>query len=137
MGLWGDRAARVIRQVLDSLPVGASPAERRKAVSAAYPFGERAMHPYKAWLREVRKALGPQSGRKPPSVTLDPEGVICTWRKACGGCIACADARRRHAALTPQDIATWRALAEDARGDSQAAAILADWLSEHNLTPGD
>lgn len=29
-----------------------------KAISAAYPFGERAMHPYKVWCEEVAKFLG-------------------------------------------------------------------------------
>ena len=34
-------------------------AEQRKAVSAAYPFGERRFHPYKVWLSEVKRRLGP------------------------------------------------------------------------------
>lgn len=31
----------------------------RKAVSDAYPFGERRMFPYKAWLKAVEQVLGP------------------------------------------------------------------------------
>lgn len=33
--------------------------EQRKAVNAAYPFGERRFHPYKVWLSEVKRRLGP------------------------------------------------------------------------------
>jgi uncharacterized protein (TIGR02996 family) len=39
--------------------------EQRKAVSAAFPFGERRFHPYKIWLSEVKRRLGPTyRGRK-------------------------------------------------------------------------
>jgi uncharacterized protein (TIGR02996 family) len=33
--------------------------EQRKAVSAAFPFGEWQFHPYKIWLSEVKRRLGP------------------------------------------------------------------------------
>jgi uncharacterized protein (TIGR02996 family) len=40
--------------------------EQRKAVSAAYPFGERKYHPYKIWLSEVKRRLGPSKHRRAP-----------------------------------------------------------------------
>ena len=33
---------------------GKTPAETAKAIDDAYPFGDRAHHPYKVWLRERR-----------------------------------------------------------------------------------
>ncbi len=30
----------------------------RKALAEAYPYGERANHPYKVWLSEIRRQLG-------------------------------------------------------------------------------
>ncbi len=56
MTTWPDQAAAVIRRVLaetKDLP----PAERIAKVDAAYPFGERAYWPYKAWLRARREIL--------------------------------------------------------------------------------
>jgi hypothetical protein len=57
MGDWGERAAHVIMVVHLSLPETITLAERTAAIDAAYPFGERAMHPYKQWLKERRKYL--------------------------------------------------------------------------------
>ena len=53
---WGDRARRVIVQVLSDNPDLSGP-ELKKKLSQAYPFGEREYHPYKVWLREVGRAL--------------------------------------------------------------------------------
>jgi hypothetical protein len=55
---WREKSERVIRQTLASLPAGASLKDRRAALRAAYPFGERAQFPYKMWLKCVRQALG-------------------------------------------------------------------------------
>lgn len=64
-GSWGYRAHAVIRETalvyLDA--VGKLPAELTEAelaeldrlVRSAYPFGERAMFPYKAWCREIKR----------------------------------------------------------------------------------
>lgn len=48
---WRDEAWRVMGTVrAESLAAGKNPEEIAKAIDAAYPFGERAMWPYKAWL---------------------------------------------------------------------------------------
>jgi hypothetical protein len=39
------------------VPPEATFAERKKIIDAAYPFGERAMWPYKAWLKARKKYL--------------------------------------------------------------------------------
>jgi len=55
---WRDIAAPIIRQVL---ALGLETKAQRKALHAAYPFGERKYHPYKIWLDEISR----QTGRKP------------------------------------------------------------------------
>lgn len=52
---WRDESRRRIAVVLKTTFATAD--ERRNAVRAAYPFGERRGHPYKIWLSEVRRAL--------------------------------------------------------------------------------
>ena len=61
---WVSEAAKVINQVHKSLPADATLAERKKAVDAAYPFGCRAMWPYKAWLKVRRQYLGKYGYRR-------------------------------------------------------------------------
>lgn len=53
---WRDRANAVTSGVIKDNP-GLPVAELRKKISAAYPFGARAMHPYKIWCDCVKKAL--------------------------------------------------------------------------------
>jgi hypothetical protein len=54
---WADRAAPIVGEVIRR--VGRSDMRAlRKALAEAYPFGERANSPYKAWLAEVRRQLG-------------------------------------------------------------------------------
>jgi hypothetical protein len=53
---WRLRARPIIAQILREHP-DADERELRRLISAAYPFGERAMHPYKCWLTEVREQL--------------------------------------------------------------------------------
>jgi hypothetical protein len=54
---WADQAAPIVGRVIRE--VGRSDmAALRKALANAYPFGERANAPYKAWLAEVRRQLG-------------------------------------------------------------------------------
>lgn len=55
---WRNESAEVIAAVLAALPPGSTTVEKRKAVSAAYPFGPRAHHPYRIWYSEVRRVLG-------------------------------------------------------------------------------
>lgn len=54
---WAERARHRIEQVHASLPETATFEERKKALLDAYPFGERAYHPYKMWLKEQRRYL--------------------------------------------------------------------------------
>lgn len=55
---WRNIARRVIQQVISENP-GCTGDDLRRLVSEAYPFGQRAMHPYKVWLSAVRDILGP------------------------------------------------------------------------------
>lgn len=65
MNRWRDACAPIIEDVLARTLAGTP--ERRKALRDAYPFGERAMWPYKVWLDEIAR----QTGRKPRY----PQGV--------------------------------------------------------------
>jgi hypothetical protein len=60
---WRRAAAPIIERVLIET-AGRLDAEVRAALRAAYPFGERAHHPYRIWLDEIRI----QTGRR----KLDP-----------------------------------------------------------------
>ena len=53
---WRNISYLTIQKVLADNP-GKSQAELKKLISAAYPFGERKMWPYKVWLEEVHAAL--------------------------------------------------------------------------------
>jgi len=54
---WADAAAPIVGEVIRR--VGRNDMRLlRKALVDAYPFGERANTPYKAWLAEVRRQLG-------------------------------------------------------------------------------
>lgn len=57
MSHWQDTADDVCRETLHALPATATEAECRAALSAAYPFGQRAMSLYKTWLNAVRRHL--------------------------------------------------------------------------------
>lgn len=61
---WADHARAAIARVHATLPADATLEERTTAVDAAYPFGERAHFPYKAWLKARRAYLG-QFGLRP------------------------------------------------------------------------
>lgn len=60
-GIWRQRARAVILEAVSYQDdLGKTPTTRREAlalVDAAYPFGERAMSPYKAWLVERKMFL--------------------------------------------------------------------------------
>lgn len=54
---WADKAAPIVARVIRE--VGRSDMKAlRRALTQAYPWGERTRHPYKAWLGEVRRQLG-------------------------------------------------------------------------------
>ena len=63
---WAEGAYRAIRAVIEAMPDGEAPADTLARVDAAYPFGERAMFPYKMWLRDravLMVALGLREGK--------------------------------------------------------------------------
>jgi hypothetical protein len=54
VGTWRFDAALIIERVLAETK-GQPEAAIKKALRDAYPFGERAMWPYKVWLSEIRR----------------------------------------------------------------------------------
>lgn len=56
---WRDDARRRVEAV-----VASEPDDLKRALSDAYPYGQRRFHPYKIWREEVARALG-----KPKKVT--------------------------------------------------------------------
>jgi hypothetical protein len=62
---WADKSRHAIEAALRTLPGDANEDDRRKAIDAAYPFGERSLFPYKAWLRVRREYLRPKNGGVP------------------------------------------------------------------------
>lgn len=57
-GSWYSRSLEVIeRVVLQARTENKTPAETLAMIEAAYPFGERAMWPYKMWLKARRDAI--------------------------------------------------------------------------------
>ena len=83
---WRDEAKRVIAVKLAKLHNQTYQA-KAKALRDAYPFGARRGWPYKMWLQEQRRALGP----KPGSVSVMALGS-CGWCHG-KGCVACAGKR--------------------------------------------
>ena len=61
---WRQIAAAHIANVVQENP-DADERELRKLISDAYPFGERAYYPYKAWLAAVKDFLGKRARRQP------------------------------------------------------------------------
>ena len=58
MKSWRDEARPIVaRAIRDGRAKGLEGKELRKHVHSFYPFGERAMHPYKIWLDEVKRQL--------------------------------------------------------------------------------
>ncbi len=70
---WYERSQAVIRKVDESLPLGVTFAERKKAIYDAYPFGQRAYHPYKMWCKAQREYL---AKFMPLSKQLPPDGLF-------------------------------------------------------------
>ena len=77
MSQWVTSALTVMNKTLMACrESGKTPAETAKAIDEAYPFGERAHHPYKVWLRERRLFFAqhglPRNGkRKTPTEEVD------------------------------------------------------------------
>lgn len=56
-GSWRDIARPIIARILQENK-GADEKTIRKVLKDAYPWGERAMHPYKIWCDEIKVQLG-------------------------------------------------------------------------------
>lgn len=54
---WRRKSRESIAEALASVGPQADEPTRRRAISAAYPFGPRRMYPYRIWLEEVGWAL--------------------------------------------------------------------------------
>lgn len=59
-----DEAAPIVAKIVREVGLQ-DPVALRKALKAAYPFGERAGWPYKAWLDEIRYQIGGMRPKKP------------------------------------------------------------------------
>lgn len=71
-GTWRARAEPLVRRVLDET-MGQPERDRRAALRAAYPFGERRMWPYKCWLAEIRRQLGRRDEPRGPRLVFPDE----------------------------------------------------------------
>jgi hypothetical protein len=65
-----ERALEVIALVHGNLPEGESFKDRKAAIKAAYPFGERSYWPYKAWCKAQREYLKRYDPKTPPPPLL-------------------------------------------------------------------
>jgi len=72
---WYQRSCEVIREVMREYP-HLSGRALRKAVSEAYPFGQRSMYPYKAWLKAVNRMLGPEKAKAPVKTHVEGQGTM-------------------------------------------------------------
>lgn len=60
---WRDNCRPIIAKVLAETK-GKPEKEIKKALLDAYPYGERAMHPYKIWLDEIKVQRGFKKKKK-------------------------------------------------------------------------
>lgn len=82
-GAWAYASVKTIRAVHAALPEGATLAERKSAVDAAYPFGLRENYPYKAWLRVRREYLAIYS--KPEDAEVEDLPLLAAMRVRADG----------------------------------------------------
>ncbi len=145
MGLspWRQRAKRIIEHALAQLPIGASYRAKRQALREAYPFGERANHPYRIWCEECTKAIGAKTKPKQvaPVVSVSPLGVECGWCQAASdrSCLACYAARRKYERERGEGgttdwakWASWRHTIAAGPPDPLLILAFADWLEEQD-----
>lgn len=66
MSTWQEQARLCIEAAGAEIPADATPAQRKRAIQQAYPWGERSGWPYKAWLRAQRHYLNSfdETGRR-------------------------------------------------------------------------
>ena len=68
-----ESARRIIEKVAADNP-GVSEKELLRLIRDAYPWGERRMHPYKAWLRARRDYIDSRDSRAAWAEAASPEG---------------------------------------------------------------
>lgn len=69
---WRDAAKVAIQKALQEAEAQGLDAEAtRTHVNAAYPFGERAYHPYKIWLSEMKATFSPKPTGKSAKTQSD------------------------------------------------------------------
>ncbi len=79
MSRWAERARAVIADAITaSREAGLDVDATIEAIDKAYPFGERAHHPYKMWLRERRRAI---SLLRPPERAQGDSGPLFGTRR--------------------------------------------------------
>lgn len=72
MTKWAEESRRIIGEVHARLPPDATIEQRKAAIKAAYPFGERSRWPYEAWLKAQRNYLRQFGARPVVSVQRSP-----------------------------------------------------------------
>lgn len=157
---WRVRSRQVIARVMASVPADATLPQVRRLLREAYPFGERAMHPYKMWCIEQRIALNTWRGKvaakgsikslerarttaavrmrflrfsEPSPLTGQPWlDVVCSWcdGSIAGGCMVCVQCHNTMIEALHHPERKALAMAQRA-GDKLAGKLLADWYRDH------
>ena len=79
---WYTHAAAVIRRAMaEAAALQLDPAATKQLVDAAYPFDERAYHPYKMWLRARKDLLNPAAHRATAQEQAD-RARLAAWNNA-------------------------------------------------------
>lgn len=143
---WREISRDVIARTLAALPATATIQDKRAALRLAYPFSQRANHPYRMWLIECRIALGIEKSKAAPT---EPTSRLQHWKDGpwltvhcgmcdgdiVGGCLLCCSLVRKQDAVVRSP--EWRAFRAAAReGDAAAVlSIASDWLKEIGFEP--
>ena len=73
---WRQQARRILNELAESNP-DVTQKEMEQLIRDAYPWGPRAMHPYKIWLSERKRLLSELYGEKVAEV--EPVSVRNYW----------------------------------------------------------
>ena len=71
MASWREHSRAVVAAVLKETE-GQTQTQIKVALYHAYPFGERAMHPYKIWLNEIKRQRFPAPAKCREQPAADP-----------------------------------------------------------------
>jgi hypothetical protein len=88
---WRFTASEVIARVLEEMK-GKPEKDIREALCLAYPFGQKAMYPYRVWLDEIRRQMTgektslrkPRDPSKSPSAVYRSEAKLREWESIYG-----------------------------------------------------